>query len=226
MTQPQPPTPIVPADLEAAITQAITRALHDPEQVIAGLKLYDQAEANDEHREEGFEMSILRFALGGYITQALMTADISVEDLGIEPYDTQVEISGELPDGQLWTVEVGYPEWLEDFFEVQDHFDLLKPDDNRSLSAGLAMLEDFVAAYGEDDLPEDEDDDDDDDGDDEDGDEEDDPGVEEDEAGEEDQHPGEDQIPQGQQRDEDQDDIRSRGIPLPHAYDSTRPATW
>lgn len=134
------------------VTTTIANALADPGQVLARLKLYEDAEKKGRHTT--YDMSILRYALGGYLRMSLDESDLSIINPNIKPYDDAVRVSGEYaptepPTGrgkgrsqknEPWTVDIGYPAWLTSFFGPDDHLGLLDPEDTRSLAEALEML--------------------------------------------------------------------------------------
>jgi hypothetical protein len=131
------------ADPTIALITAVHDALADPQQVLARLSLYESAEVKGRHTE--YEMSILRYALAGYLTGVL--GEITDEPVTIDPYDADVDIVWENnADGDNGTITIEYPAWLATFFEDDTHFEYLKPDNTIGLAEILFEMQTQVGA--------------------------------------------------------------------------------
>jgi hypothetical protein len=130
--------------LVSKIWQDVYTGLVDPERVVSRLALYESSEAKGRHTEA--EMSILRYALAGYITGIvgqIESNDVIVDPV-VDPYDDQVDISW---DNDAHEITVEYPAWLSDFFSSDARFDYLKPDNTVVLMAVLEDMRLFAAAH-------------------------------------------------------------------------------
>jgi hypothetical protein len=121
------------------ISRVITDALADPGRVITRLSAYESAEKKQRHVEYG--MSILRYALGGYLTNALalhkdvdLRLDVTDETVSVNVLDSRKGKS----KGQF--AEVGYPDWLTSFFADDEHFDYLLPESETPLAHVLEAM--------------------------------------------------------------------------------------
>jgi hypothetical protein len=175
------------------LTPVVTNALANPSAVINRLRLYETSEKNKRHEQMG--MSILRYALSGYITSVVDVP--SKYALEVETYDDAVKISGvnERRPKDAWAQEIPYPLWLTAFFSDEKRFSLLTPGSTVYLSDVLDTMEAFMAQPST--APAEEDEDDDDESDEDEWDE-DDEGEDEDEDEDEEEWEDEDDEPEEQ----------------------------
>lgn len=132
----------IDGSVDVNIPNIVTAALEDPQQVLARLWLYESAEQKQRHVEHG--LSILRYALAGYLTGAI--GDYTTEPITIEPFDDEVDVIIE-PYDDDHPITVEYPAWLSSFFENEGHFEYLKPDNEIGLAEILFELQAHVGAY-------------------------------------------------------------------------------
>lgn len=127
---------------ESMLRQTVYLALVSPEPVINRLALYESSETKGRHTEAG--MSILRYALAGYITGVVTDKDI-VSPI-VEPYDETVDITY-MSDIDERVVTVEYPGWLKDFFDSEDRFAYLQPGHAGTLADVLVEMGEHAAEY-------------------------------------------------------------------------------
>ena len=160
--EPTPKTTQIPD-----ITAAVTVALANPGLVLPRLAHYETAESKDRHTE--YKMSILSYALAGYIASHL---DIPNKyEVQVIPLDGSVMIQAQNKSVRQakkdrFQQEVPYPVWLASFFESDEAFGYLEQENTTPLAEVLIALEEHVESLTPDEAAEDEDDDEDDDDDD------------------------------------------------------------
>lgn len=120
--------------LRSKIWQEVFNALVVPTKVISRLALYETSEAKSRHLDAG--MSILRYALAGYVTGVLNEIEGVVDPI-VDPYGDEVDISEEGSE----TITVEYPVWLSEFFEDDAHFAYLQEDNTIGLAEILFELQ-------------------------------------------------------------------------------------
>lgn len=129
---------------QSMIHQAVYLALVSPEPVLNRLALYESSEVAGRHTAA--EMSILRYALAGYLTGVVN--ERGIEQPIIEPYDDSVDVTyasdETVPDTEI---NVEYPAWLEDFFESEDNFAYLQPINSAPLAEILDQMREFALDY-------------------------------------------------------------------------------
>jgi hypothetical protein len=130
--------------LEANLKQTVFLALVSPEPVLNRLALYETSEQKNRHADAG--MSILRYALAGYLTGVLGDFE-QVQEPFIEPFDDEANIEF-LLDGDEKHVTIEYPAWLQDFFSEDARFEYLTADNTVVLAAILSDMRMFCGAHG------------------------------------------------------------------------------
>jgi hypothetical protein len=146
----------------ANLTAEVTVALADPKTVLARLALYESAEKKDRHTAAG--VSILRYALEGYVSSAFEVPDRY--NAWVEATDESVIISGEHKNTKRaatdnFSQEIAYPLWLAEFFRDENNFKLLLEGDETPLEEVIATMTAHVEsldAESDDDPDEDDDD--------------------------------------------------------------------
>ena len=128
------------------IAAQIHAAFEHPEVVLARLALYESAEKKKRHDE--YNMSILRYALAGYVTSATDFPDKAEAAIDVTDEGVTVTVSmGRGKSKQRVPVEVAYPTWLGTFFEDDDAFDLLLTTSVTPLAEALDMLREHVELW-------------------------------------------------------------------------------
>lgn len=129
---------------QSMIHQAVYLALVSPEPVLNRLALYESSEVAGRHLDA--EMSILRYALAGYLTGVV--TEKGIEQPIVEPYDESVDVTY-ASDETAPEIEVNieYPAWLMDFFEADENFAYLQPVNADPLAEILDQMREFVKPY-------------------------------------------------------------------------------
>lgn len=128
---------------DALVKQNVYIALAHPEKVINRLALYTSSEEKGRHTDAG--MSILRYALAGYLTGVV--SDTEILEPVVDPYGDEVDVSWE-QQGSEHSITMEYPGWLSGFFEDDAHFAYLKADDATPLVEILDEMRRLVSNGG------------------------------------------------------------------------------
>lgn len=126
---------------QSMLHQRVFLALVTPSRMLSRLSAYQTSEDNNRHTEA--EMSILRYALAGYLTGVIST-ECDIEQAIVEPFADEVDVTYTDGSGNEQTETIEYPGWLVDFFDADDNFELMLPDNSNTLADILEHMTTFA----------------------------------------------------------------------------------